>query len=422
MIRDKVLVIGGGIAGISSAAELARNGFHVYLIDKAETLGGKVLDYCCKATEDCSRCGVCLVPKKVKETAAQSRINFLHSTSVAKIVGEIGNFKAYLIRRLPPIDPDKCVGCGECVSACPAKAIEVSASLGGKPVYAVARDRCQAYQGESCNLCFDSCPVGALSFARQAETIVVNVGAIIVATGFSHYDLRQEGGWGYQRFANVLSGHDAELLIHRTGTLRLANGGMPQKIAFIQCVGSRNVQNNRGYCSTVCCKYALRIAKLLKSQNQEAQITVFHMDIQSAGKAFQELYQQCRQTMSFVHGLPIEISRGDNGKLLVTYEDIAKGQLTRSAFDLIVLSTGIMPGEGNTELARTLGVSLDNYGFLAGRQYDACATNRQGVFLAGTCQGPKDIAGSLAQGLEAAGKVKAALDAEANLSFYQVIR
>lgn len=409
LIKDKVLVIGGGIAGMSSAVELARSGFYVYLVDKAETLGGKALDYCCKATENCSRCGVCLVPKKAIETRTQPRVTVYNSASVARIIGEVGNFTVYLTRHLPPIDPHKCIACGECARGCPSQAIETSVTAGSKPTYTLARNRCQLYHGEPCSLCVDSCPVGALSFSRQPETMVLNVGAIIAATGFSHYDLRQGGGWGYQRFTNVLSGKDAESLIRRTGTLRLANGGIPQKVAFIQCVGSRNAQSNRGYCSQVCCKYALRIARLLKSQNQEVEITIFHMDIQSAGKAFWELYQECRESMAFVHGLPMEIFRGDNGKLLVRYEDIAKGQLAHTAFDLIILSTGILPGEGNVELARMLGISLDRYGFFAGRSQDACVTNRRGVFIAGACQGPKDIAGSLAQGLEAAGKVKAAL-------------
>ena len=209
---------------------------------------------------------------------------------------------------------------------------------------------------------------------------------------------------GYGRYPNVLTGLDLEQIFNREGYLRLpTNGKEPQNIAFIQCVGSRD--EGHGYCSQVCCKYAMKLAGLIKYQNPDTQVTIFYIDLQTAGKGFAQFYEEYKESIRFVRGVPVEILQNVSGALEVKFEDISHGKVSRDTFDLVALSVGISPRKNSWDLARILGISLAEDGFFdTNDSLGSNETNVNGVFLAGTCQGPKDIPDSVAHGIAAASK------------------
>ena len=406
-MNNSVLVIGGGIAGIASALELANCNHEVYLIEREATIGGQAASFCCKATDVCVKCSVCLVHQKLKEVKAHPRISILTDSAVSGVSGRAGNFQVEVWRKPRHILPERCIACGICFDICPAqpKAIYAPSPEAVPYSYAMDESRCLRLKGEECNLCQEICPTGAISFERKPERQKLTVGAIIVATGFEVFDARQIGSLGYGRYPNVLTGLDLERMFNREGSLKLAPSGKePQNIAFIQCVGSRN--ESHCYCSQVCCKYAMRFARLIKYQNPDCQVTIFYIDLQTAGKGFAEFYEECKEAIRFIRGVPVEVSETAPGELEVRFEDISQGKVRRESFDLVVLSVGMAPRKDSWELAKILGINLGEGGFFAAKEpLNPIETNMDGVFLAGACQGPKDIPDSIAHGISAAERV-----------------
>jgi heterodisulfide reductase subunit A len=253
-----------------------------------------------------------------------------------------------------------------------------------------------------CNLCRDVCPTNAIDFNLEPEKKELGVGAIIVATGFEVFDAREMGCLGYGRYPNVLTGLDLERIFNRDGYLKLpSNGKDPKKVAFVQCIGSRN--ESHSYCSQVCCKYAIRFARLIKYQDPNAEVTIFYIDLQTAGKGFAEFYEECQKNIRFVRGLPVEVLETSSGELEVRFENISEGTVKRETFDVVALSVGISPKKDSWDLARTLGINLGEYGFFDAKEpLNSNETNVEGIFLAGTCQGPRDIPDSIAHGMAAA--------------------
>ena len=411
-MEQAALVIGGGIAGITSALELANNGFAVYLVEREATLGGQAASFCCKATDVCTKCSVCLVPQKLREVINHPKLSILTDSTVSKVSGEVGDFQVEVWQKPQYISPEKCIACGICAELCPSqpKAIHPPSPEALPFSYTLNESQCLRFRGGDCKLCFDNCPTEAINFDGEAERQVLSIGAIIVATGFEVFDAREEGSLGYGRYANVVTGLDLERTFNREGYLKLPSSGEePHNIAFVQCVGSRNV--NHGYCSQVCCKYAMRFARLIKYQNPDAQVTVFYIDLQTAGKGFDEFYEDCRGSIQFVRGIPVEVLETSSGELEVRFEDILEGRVKREAFDLVILSVGIAPRKDSWDLARVLGINLGEHGFFDTRDMINCVeTNVEGIFLAGTCQGPKDIPDSIAHGISAAERATEVLE------------
>ncbi len=410
MTEKAVLVIGGGVAGIAAGLELANNGFQVYLVEREPSIGGQAASFCCKATETCNKCSVCLVPEKMAEVAAHLGISVLTNSEVVAISGEAGSFTAELIQKPRFVDAEKCIDCGICAQLCPAepeKGIRLPLPQAVPQAYFIDKNRCLHFQGNSCTVCRDQCPTGAIDLEQKPHRIELNVAAIIAATGFDVFDAKQKGWLGYGEYPNVLTGLDLERRFASEGSIALSpNGKAPQNVAFIQCVGSRDEYIGNGYCSQVCCKYAMRLAKLLQYQNPETKVTIFYIDLQTAGKGFAEFYEQCKETIRFVRGIPVKISQPSPGELEVKYENIAEGKVNKEDFDLVVLSVGITPRKDSLALARVLGINIGDYGFFHVRApLDGIETNVEGIFVAGTCQGPKDILDSIAQGVQAASNV-----------------
>ena len=403
MENNHVLVIGGGISGIASALELANGGLSVYLIEKEATVGGYAASFCCKATDVCSNCSVCVVPSKIKEAVIHPQISLLTNSTVQKVSGEVGNFRVEITQKPQYISLERCIACGMCTEVCPTepKAIYLPSAEAIPFSYILDERLCLRFKGEYCNLCRESCPTNAIDFKRKSKRQELSVSTIIVATGFEVFDGREIGSLGYGRYPNVLTGLDLERMFNREGLLKLpSNGKEPQNIAFIQCVGSRN--ESHCYCSQVCCKYAMRFARLIKYQNPNAEVTIFYIDLQTAGKGFAEFYEECKESIRFIPGVPVEILEAPPGELEVKFENILEGKVNREAFDLVVLSVGMVPKKDSWGLARILGINLGDEGFFDTKPLNSIETNVEGVFLAGTCQGPKDIPDSIAHGMAAA--------------------
>jgi heterodisulfide reductase subunit A len=405
--NKNVLVVGSGISGVASALELANAGIDVYLVEREAVVGGHSAFFCCKATDVCSKCSACVVYDKIKEAVTHPRIKLLTNTTVRKLGGELGNFHVEIIHQARHVDEERCIACGLCTEVCPAdpKAIYPPSAEAAPFSYSLDEGLCIRFKGEKCDLCQKTCPTKAIEFELKLKEQELRVDAIIVATGFDVFDARLKGSLGYGRYPNVLTGLDLEQVFAREGRLKLlGNGKEPGSIAFIQCVGSRDV--GHGYCSQVCCKYAMKLAGLMKYQNPDTQVTIFYIDLQTAGKGFAQFYEDYKKNIRFVRGVPVEILGTASGELEVKFEDISQGKVCRDTFDLVVLSVGISPRVNSWDLARILGINLSAEGFFNVKDsFSPNETNVDGVFVAGTCQGPKDIPDSIAHGIAAASKV-----------------
>jgi heterodisulfide reductase subunit A len=404
--NKNVLVVGAGISGVASALELANAGVNVYLIEKEAVVGGYSASFCCKATDICSRCSACVVHDKIKEAVTHPQIKLLTNSTIRKLSGELGNFRVEIIQQPRYVDEERCIACGLCTEVCPAdpKAIYLPSAEATPFSYILDEGLCLRFQGQRCDLCQKSCPTKAIEFKVRPKEQELSVGAVIVATGFNVFDARVKGSLGYGRYPNVLTGLDLEQVFTREGYLRLrTNGKEPKNIAFVQCVGSRETRH--GYCSQVCCKYAMKLAGLIKYQSPDTRVTIFYIDLQTAGKGFAQFYEEYKEGVRFVRGVPVEILQTVSGELEVKFEDISQGKVCRDTFDLVVLSVGISPGKSTWDLARILGINLADDGFFDKKDLlSSNETNVDGIFVAGACQGPKDIPDSISHGIAAASK------------------
>lgn len=346
--RKKVLVVGGGIAGLTVADRLGKAGVEVHLVEKKDAIGGHVREMGCKAGDKCVRCNVCVADRTLRE-----------------------------IRNTPGVS------------------IATATELAG-----LARGRSTRF----------SATLAAVDGSRKSgDARTIGVDAVVLATGHAAYSPSENSSLGYGRTPNVITGLDAERQLAAGNRItRPSDARPPARVAFIQCVGSRTEEvfrrpEDTNYCSTVCCAYALRTAQRIKHQAPDTAVTVFYMDIQNFGKGFDAFYGQCKDKMRFVRSRPYEVSPGADGAVLVKYAaegtgaDAAKS-VCEEAFDLVVLSVGIRPAADSLRMAEQLGVAVDDSGFL-GLKGGSCLpdTQREGIYAAGTCESPKDIAGTMAQ-------------------------
>lgn len=401
-----MLIVGGGVAGMAAAKSLADEGVGVYLIDRETALGGWASKLCCKATSVCTKCAVCLATRELEAVRDHRLVTVLTRTTLTRLAGRAGDFAAEVLQEPQYVDPTRCIACGMCADACSMEPKAIAAPTPEAVPYSYLMDetRCGRFRGEDCTLCSERCPTGAIRFDRQPKRERLSVGAVILATGFDVFDAKQMGRLGYGRCAGVMTGLDMEQTFSREGTLRLdGHDGGGASVAFIQCVGSRD--SRHGYCSQVCCKYAMRLSLMIKEQDPSAQVTVFYIDVQHAGKGFAGFYQACQDKIRFVQGVPVEVLEAPSGKLEVRFEHIAEAKVDRALFDKVVLSTGMVARGDSWDLASRLGINVDACGFFESRgALHANETHVDGVLVAGACQGPKDIPDSIADGTAAAAR------------------
>ncbi|MDI9646365.1 MAG: CoB-CoM heterodisulfide reductase HdrA2 [Archaeoglobales archaeon] len=414
-VKKSVAVIGGGVSGIEAALTLANAGVEVHLIEKRPTIGGHMaLLNEVFPTNDCS---ICILGPKMSAAWNNEKIHVITNAEVEEISGSVGNFKLKIKKYPRFVDESKCKGCIEdCSSVCPVEvASEYNFGMGPRkaiyipfpqstPLYAtIDRENCIG-----CRLCEKACEPKAINFNQQPERIEIEVGAIIVATGYKIFDARKKPELGYGKYPNVITTFELERLLSASGPtkgklLRPSDSTVPKKIAFIQCVGSRDEKTNR-YCSRVCCMASLKNAYAIKDRYPETEVAIFYIDIRAFGRMYEEFYKRVQESgVRFVRGKVGEIVELENGNLILSYESTLEGEVKMEEFDLVVLSVGL---EAENEIAKKLGIGIGDDGFVevAHPKLRPSETHIRGIFVAGCVSGPKDIQDSVSSAGLAASK------------------
>jgi len=425
MENNAVLVIGGGIAGIQAALDLANRGVKVHLVEKSPSIGGRMAQL--DKTFPTMDCSICILAPKMIECLRHPDIELLAYSEVREVTGSAGNFVVKVVRKPRFIDVDKCTGCGECTQKCPVRVIsEFDMGMGKRKaifmafpqavprVAVIDKDNCLFFQKGVCKICEKLCQAHAVNFDQKAEEITLNVSSLVLATGLESWNPASISEYGYGRHENVLLSLEFERLINASGPthgelMRPSDNKKPRTIVFMQCVGSRSERKGFPYCSSVCCMYATKEAILVREHNPECAVHILYMDLRVFGKRFQEFVTRAKEEwgVDYVNGrVAVVMEDPVTQNLLVRYENVAEGKIEELWADLVVLCPALVPREDNRVLAKTLGIELDTDGFLKTKDplLMPVETNVDGIFVCGCCQSPKDISESVTQASAAANK------------------
>jgi heterodisulfide reductase subunit A len=408
------LVIGGGIAGMQASLEIADKGFRAILVERDPTIGGHMAQL--DKTFPTLDCSSCILTPKMVEVGGHPNIE----SEVMDIQGEAGDFSVTIRKKPRYVDAEKCTSCALCAEACVQQGripSEFDMGIGKRSAvyipfpqavpqtYIIDPNQCLMLTRGKCGKepqCQKACSVSAIDFTQDEEKITIRAGVIVVATGFDQFDPTLKPEYGYDRYENVLSGIEFERLCSASGPTTgkiIVNGKEPERVVFIQCVGSRDKAVGNEYCSRVCCMYAAKQAHLVREHIPDARITICYTDIRAFGKGYEEFYDRVqRENILFRRGNPSEIyQRGSS------LEDTLLGEPYEEEADLVVLATGLVPRKDTGHIGDLLGLSHTPDGFLQEAQVEeTVATSIPGVFLAGCCQGPKDIPDTVAHASGAA--------------------
>ena len=433
-VTKRTLIIGGGIAGIQAALDVANAGYEVVLVEKEPSIGGHMSQLSeTFPTLDCSQC--ILTPRMV-EVYQHPNIKLMSYSEVEKVEGFIGNFKVTIKQKARYVDEDKCSGCGLCMEKCPwkKKALsEFDENLAYRPaiyvpfpqavpnIPVIDVDACRYFLTGKCGVCEKFCDRGAINFDQKDRYITEDIGAIIVATGYKLYSIDKKpddspikgyGEYGYGKYKDVIDGLQFERILSASGptsgeVLRPSDKTVPKKIVFIQCVGSRDESKGISYCSKICCMYTAKHAMLYKHKVHDGEAYVFYMDIRAGGKMYEEFVRRAieEDDVKYVRGRVSRIYEKD-GKYIVKGEDTIAGVPVVIDADMVVLATAMVPHDDSKKLAQTIGTSYDEYGFFseAHPKLRPVESTTGGVFFAGSCLSPRDIPESVAMASAAASK------------------
>ncbi len=420
-VIPRALVVGGGISGIQAALEIAEKGFQVYLVERNPSIGGRMAQL--DKTFPTLDCSACILTPKMVDAARHPNIELFTYSEIESVDGYIGNFKVKIKKKPRYVDIEKCVGCGACAEACRLHARipnEFDMSIGKRSAiyvpfpqavplkYTVDPNNCLTLKTGKCGdhaLCVEACGErDAINFNQKEKIVEVEVGTIVVATGYDLFDPVEKPEYGYEKFDNVITGLEFERIVSASGPTEghiEINGKEPKKVVFIQCVGSRDKESNE-YCSRVCCMYTAKQAHMVKDKIPDADLIVYYTDVRAFGKGFEEFYNRVQDEGVIYRRRelddPIEVKKNGN-KVVVK----AKGHPDVDA-DLVVLATAIIPKKDSKEFSRILNINQSADGFLleAHPKLRPVDTFTDGIFLAGCCQSPKDIPDAVAQASGAA--------------------
>ncbi len=395
MMAKKVLIIGSGVAGLTAASEMADLDIDVEIVEQSNFPGGHAIQYTCKATDQCVKCGACMVEEKLDRVVQNPKIRLMAGTRVQELSNAKG-FSVTLQKKPAFIDPVKCSNCGICLENCPEKgAITQGFSKNHTPFYAISVEKCLYLKDQSCTACQAACPEGAINLDAVEMTETTPADAVILATGFTPFSPISKP-YGYGKFKNVITNLEMERLLRRDGrALKPSSGTDAERIAFIQCVGSRDAKLNHLWCSKVCCGSALRMAGLVKARQPETRITLFYMDVQTFGRDFDKFYDKVREDVRLIRAIPGDIYPAAQDQLRVTFFDNASSESVQEEFDLVVLSVGMTPCDGLVKSAEMLKLPLAETGF-AKQTATGGLTPEKGIFTAGAVTGPMTISESIA--------------------------
>jgi heterodisulfide reductase subunit A2 len=433
-VNANVLVVGGGIAGIEAALKMAQAGKHVYMVEREPSIGGHMAMF--DKTFPTLDCAACILTPKMSALGKEPNIDLMAYSEVVEVDGYVGNFKVKVRKKPRYIDIDKCTGCGLCTEACVVRKVPSEFDQGlskrsaayipfpqAVPLRAtIDAEKCLTLRGKKCKQpCVAACGPEAIDFEQQEEIVDIEVGAIIVSTGFELWNPVQDQRYGYGRLDNVITALEFERISNASGPtgghIVTKDGRKPRAVAILHCIGSRD-ENYQEFCSRVCCMYSLKFSHLIKEHLPETEVYELYIDMRTYGKGYEEFYRRLmNEGVHFIRGRAAEVtdtplSPDEEGRLIVRTEDTLLGVTRRLPVDMVILSSGLAPTHDAKEFAQTLGFGCSANGFFLERhpKLEPVSTVTDGIFIAGACQYPKDIPDTVAQAGAAAACALALVD------------
>ncbi|MBU0764455.1 MAG: CoB--CoM heterodisulfide reductase iron-sulfur subunit A family protein, partial [Bacteroidetes bacterium] len=433
-VNADTLVIGGGIAGIQASLEVANANKKVYLVEKSATIGGRMATF--DKTFPTLDCAACILTPKMVEVGQHPNIQLMTYCEVTGISGRPGNYNVKILKKARRVNLETCIGCGTCATKCPSKvlsefdsgttfrrAIYIPFPQAVPNKYLIDAENCRYVREGKCGVCVKSCPVNlCINLDEKDETVEIKVGNIIVAIGFKPFDAKKIERYGYGKYLNVLTSLEFERLVnasgptggkicmktldHKGNRVFSTESKEPKSVALIHCIGSRD-ENHNNYCSKVCCMYSLKLAHLVKEKLPDAHVYQFYIDMRAFGKGYDEFYERIKhEGVQMIRGKTAKIEETD-GQLVLRTESVTEKKLMEHKVDMVVLAIGIEQAEDAGNISKMTGVPLSDSGWFKEINYNSepVGTEKGGIYIAGACQGPKDIPDSVAQGSAAASSV-----------------
>ncbi len=430
MDHKTVMVVGGGIAGIQASLDLAEMGVEVFLVERQPSIGGRMAQL--DKTFPTNDCAMCILSPKLVEAGANKNIHIIANAEVQSVDGEAGNFHAHVLKHARYVDESRCTGCGICMSKCPVripdeynmglsktKCIRIPFPQAVPAVPIISKEHCIYMQKGKCRICEKFCEEKVIDYEQKDELLDIEVGSIILAVGSQEFDAKLKGEYSYGTSPNVLTSIEFERMLSASGptqghVLRPSDQKEPRQVAFLQCIGSRDMQAGGSYCSAICCMQAAKDAIIMAEHLSNVDVSIFNMDIRAQGKDFDKFITRAQTDYGarFVRARvsAVEINPA-NDNLRIRYDPNDGGPMREEEFDMVILSVGLHTSEQVRKLAAKLDIELGQSGFVSGNPFDPVLTSRDGIFACGTMTGPRDIPETVMQASGAAGAA-ASLQAE----------
>lgn len=419
------LVIGGGIAGIQAALDLADMGIHVDMVEIKPCIGGRMAQL--DKTFPTNDCSICILAPKLSECYRHPNIKIYSFSEVQKVEGTAGNFSVDILRHARYVKEDECINCGICAEKCPMrvddefdrqlrkrKAIYMYYLQGVPAVMTIDKEKCLYLTKDACRICEKNCERDAIDFEQEDEIVTINnIGSIVVATGYNLIeDVENEvlRNYGYGKYRNVVTALEFERMESASGPQeghikRFSDGKTPKKIAYLQCIGSRNDRSQK-YCSSICCMYTTKEAMIAYEHDNEIESYVFYIDMRAGGKGFQSFLKRGADNynIDYIKSKAAQVQIDNEENPIIVYEELDTGEIKQLKVDLVVLATCIIPPIGIEELADTLGVELTEHRFIKTKPFYSIETTKEGIYTCGCVHEPMDIPRSVAEASGAAAR------------------